>query len=187
MNVTEAQRRLLELCAIRVEEASVDWSLIARQAQFDGGLEDLWRGVTSEKSAAAKRSAMVLRRGLRDPASLARKVETELEAAARAGARLITVLDQEYPANLRLIPNLPPFLFYRGDLLEADALSVAVVGTRTASDDGLRRAARIRRMHHRQPARRRRGLPPRRWPRFPRGSDHLGPSALDRPVTRWPA
>ena len=111
MNVTEAQRRLLELCAIRVEQASVDWSLIARQAQFDGGLEAMWRGVTTEKSAAAKRSAMVLRRGLRSPASLARKVEAELEAAAQAGARLITVLDQEYPANPRLIPNLPPFLF----------------------------------------------------------------------------
>ena len=146
MNVTEAQRRLLELCAIRVEQASVDWSLIARQAQFDGGLEDLWRGVTTEKSAAAKRSAMVLRRGLRSPASLADKVEAELEAAAHVGARLITVLDQEYPANLRLIPNLPPFLFYRGDLLDADALSVAVVGTRTASDDGLRRATRMSRL-----------------------------------------
>lgn len=58
----------------------------------------------------------------------------------------MTVLDQEYPANLRLIPNLPPFLFYRGDLLDADALSVAVVGTRTASDDGLRRAARMSRL-----------------------------------------
>ena len=146
MNVTEAQRRLLELCAIRVEQASVDWSLIARQAQFDGGLEALWQGVTTEKSAAAKRSAVVLRRGLRSPASLADKVEAELEAAAHVGARLITVLDQEYPANLRLIPNLPPFLFYRGDLLDADALSVAVVGTRTASDDGLRRATRMSRL-----------------------------------------
>lgn len=146
MNVTEVQRRLLELCAIRVEQASVDWSLIARQAQFDGGLEDLWRGVTSEKSAAAKRSAIALRRGLRDPASLARKVEAELEAAAQAGARLITVLDQEYPANLRLIPNLPPFLFYLGELRDADALAVAVVGTRTASDDGLCRAARMSRL-----------------------------------------
>jgi hypothetical protein len=42
----------------------------------------MWRGATTEKSAAAKRSAMVLRRGLRDPASLADKVEAESEAAA---------------------------------------------------------------------------------------------------------
>ena len=78
MNVTEAQRRLLELWAIRVDQTSVDWSLIARQAQFDGGLDAIWRGVTTEKSAAARRSALVLRRGLRDPASLADKVEAEL-------------------------------------------------------------------------------------------------------------
>ena len=87
MNVTEAQRRLLELCAIRVEQASLDWSLIARQAQFDGGLEAMWRCVTTEKSAAAKRSAMVLRRGLRSPASLARKVEPSWKRRHRPGPR----------------------------------------------------------------------------------------------------
>ena len=34
MDVTERQRQLLTLCAIRVDGAGVDWSLIARQAQF---------------------------------------------------------------------------------------------------------------------------------------------------------
>jgi DNA processing protein len=38
-------------------------------------------------------------------------VDSELAAADSAGARLTTVLDSDYPANLRLIPNLPPFLF----------------------------------------------------------------------------
>jgi DNA processing protein len=146
MNVTEGQRRLLELCAIRVDRESVDWSLIARQAQFTDGLDALWQGIILEKSAAAKRSRPVLRRGLRDRAALAERVEEELAAAARAGARLVTVLNQDYPANLRLIPNLPPFLFVRGELLEADARSVAVVGTRDASPDGIRRAGRMSRL-----------------------------------------
>jgi DNA processing protein len=56
---------------------------------------------------------------------------------------LVTVLDSEYPANLRLIPNLPPFLFYRGELDEADVRSVAVVGTRDASAAGIRRARQM--------------------------------------------
>jgi hypothetical protein len=38
MVVTERRKRLLALCAIRVNKESVDWSLIARQAQFDEGL-----------------------------------------------------------------------------------------------------------------------------------------------------
>ncbi|WP_416070415.1 DNA-processing protein DprA [Streptomyces sp. ME02-6978.2a] len=40
---------------------------------------------------------------------------------------------------------MPPFLFYRGELDARDARSIAVVGTRQASEDGLRRAARMAR------------------------------------------
>jgi DNA processing protein len=52
------------------------------------------------------------------------------------GTRLVTVLDEDYPANLRRIYNRPPFLFVRGEVTEADARSVAVVGTRKASEKG---------------------------------------------------
>jgi len=41
--------------------------------------------------------------------------------------------------------NLPPFLFCRGELDQRDARSIAIVGTRQASEDGLRRAARMAR------------------------------------------
>jgi DNA processing protein len=68
----------------------------------------------------------ILRKGLRDPAPLAQRVDTELAAGAAVGVRLVTVMDRGYPANLRLIPNLLPFLFYRGEFREVDARSVAV-------------------------------------------------------------
>lgn len=143
MEVSEQQRRLLELCAIRVGRESVDWSLIARQAQNSGGLDDLYQGLITEKSAAAARSRPVLSSGLQHQDALAERVEAELDAASRARARLVTVLDEDYPANLRLIPNRPPFLFYRGELREDDARSVAVVGTRQATDAGIRRAGHM--------------------------------------------
>jgi DNA processing protein len=146
MEVTEQQRRLLELCAIRIDRESVDWSVIARQAQDPSGLDDLCQAIITEKSAAAEKSRPVLREGLRDPSAPAERVVAELEAASAAGAHLVTVLDRDYPANLRLIPNLPPFLFYRGELREDDARSVAVVGTREASPDGIRRAANMSRL-----------------------------------------
>jgi len=63
-----------------------------------------------------------------------------------ATAALVTVLDPEYPANLRLVPNLPPFLFVRGELRDEDVRSVAVVGTQEASRAGLGRAQRMPRM-----------------------------------------
>lgn len=146
MEITGNQRRLLELCAIRVDQESVDWSLIARQALDPAGMDLLWQGTIAEKSAAATRSRPVLRKGLRRQQALAERVDAELGAASGAGANLVTVLDPGYPANLRLVPNLPPFLFYRGNLTDDDTRSVAVVGTRTASPDGIRRAANMSRL-----------------------------------------
>ena len=146
MEVTEQHRRLLELCAIRIDRTSVNWSLIARQAQDPGGLDYLHQGIITEKSAAATRSLPVLSSGLRDLPALTKRVVAELDAASGVGARLVTVLDRDYPANLRLIPDLPPFLFYRGELRDDDAHSVAVVGTRQATDAGIRQAAHMSRL-----------------------------------------
>jgi len=146
MTITNDQRRLLALCAIRIGQESVDWSLIAREAQFPEGLDALWNGSIREKSAAAQRSLPILKAGIRKPDELFARVDTEVAAAETVGAALVTVLDPEYPANLRLVPNLPPFLFVRGELRDEDVRSVAVVGTREASQAGLRRAQRMSRM-----------------------------------------
>lgn len=137
------QRRLLALCALRIDHEHVDWSLIARQAQFPGGLDALWEGTVYEHGSAAEVSQRVLRRGIGQADELFARVDRELAAAEAVGARLVTVLDHSYPANLRLVPNLPPFLFIRGEVRQEDALSVAVVGTREASDAGIRRAKRM--------------------------------------------
>jgi DNA processing protein len=145
VEVDDRQRRLLALCAIRVDGQGVDWSLIARQAQFEEGLDALWAGHVFETSAAAARSLPVLHAALGDTAPLLKRVDAELAAASRVGAGLVTVLDEEYPANLRLVPNLPPFLFHQGAFTAADDLSVAIVGTRAATEPGILRATRMAR------------------------------------------
>jgi DNA processing protein len=71
--------------------------------------------------------------------------EAMIERMARQGDRLITVLDDDYPANLALVYDRPPFLFVRGQLLADDAHSIAVVGTRNASPEGLAQAGRLAR------------------------------------------
>ena len=58
----------------------------------------------------------------------------------KLGVRLITILDEDYPKNLRLVYNRPPFLWVRGALLPTDDRSIAVVGTRKASPEGLAQA-----------------------------------------------
>lgn len=54
-----------------------------------------------------------------------------------------TILDDDYPANLRVVFNPPPFIFFRGSLLPEDARGVAVVGTRRPSLEGQLRARRL--------------------------------------------
>lgn len=68
---------------------------------------------------------------------------SDLERWARAGIRMISVLDREYPSNLRMIHQRPPMLFLRGTLDPHDAVSVAVVGTRQATPQGLEQAREL--------------------------------------------
>lgn len=144
--LNEQQAQLLALCAIRVDGKSVDWSLLARCA-LKGQLDSLCAGDIPEQSQAARRAKPLLIEGLRgDPSERLRRVEEEMALAQKCEARLVTVLDPEYPQNLRTVRDLPPFLFYKGKLQSnADNRSVAVVGTRDASEMGVARAKRVAR------------------------------------------
>jgi DNA processing protein len=133
------QATVLALCAIK----GVNWNVIAREAQKPDGLVRLLDGQIGEKSSDALKTAEALASGLPDMPKHLDRAQTAIAAAGAAHAHLATVLDDDYPANLRLIFNLPPFLFYRGKLRRDDARSVAVVGTREASAEGLRRAERL--------------------------------------------
>ncbi|WP_233288864.1 DNA-processing protein DprA [Kitasatospora sp. MBT63] len=141
----ELHHDLLALCALKVGDTSVDWSLLARTCQTAAGIETVLGGDLPEQSSASRKSLPVLRSALPHLDAARERVAAELEAAERVGARLVTVLDEAYPANLRLIPNLPPFLFHLGELSVRDGRSVAVVGTRNCTEDGRRRAARMTR------------------------------------------
>jgi len=89
MTITNNQRRLLALCAIRIGQESVDWSLIAREAQFPEGLDALWNGSIRGKSAAAERSLSILKAGIRKPDELFARVDTEVAAAETVGVATV--------------------------------------------------------------------------------------------------
>ncbi len=62
----------------------------------------------------------------------------EITEWQRRGMRLLTVLDEGYPDNLRGVHDRPPLIFVAGRLESADARAIAVVGARDASPGGLR-------------------------------------------------
>lgn len=61
------------------------------------------------------------------------RVEREVEAVRRAGAKYLFHDRPDYPALLREIEGAPPILTFRGDLALAAQPCVAVVGARNAS------------------------------------------------------
>jgi DNA processing protein len=61
------------------------------------------------------------------------------------GIRVLTVLDPEYPRNLRGVHDRPPLIFVDGHLDPADERSVAVIGSRHASAGGRALAGEIAR------------------------------------------
>ena len=56
-----------------------------------------------------------------------------LEKVYEVGIKVTSLIDRDYPANLRQISDAPPVLYYKGTLIPADDLAIAVVGSRGAT------------------------------------------------------
>jgi DNA processing protein len=141
MRISHDQLDLLALCRVK----GVDWNLLAREAQRPGGLGRLRAGEVTEDTPAARENAALLVAAKDDLDHHRQAVLAEVRRPEEVDAQLVTVLDAEYPRTLRLIFNLPPFLFVQGTIREVDLRSVAVVGTRRATDLGIRRAVSMAR------------------------------------------
>jgi len=59
-----------------------------------------------------------------------------LKVTIKYGASVITREEENYPQNLLQIPAPPPLIYVRGELLSQDRLSLAVVGSRRATNYG---------------------------------------------------
>jgi len=64
-------------------------------------------------------------------------IRSETVGIGRIGMRRIARHDDEYPAQLRGVPEAPESLYVRGALAREDALAVAVVGSRLATEYGV--------------------------------------------------
>jgi DNA processing protein len=108
-----------------------------------------WSAVTEDVEAAGS-ALEVLRTGTAgqmplfqeggDAEHVADAAEEEIAAWEQEGMRFVTLLDPDYPAQLLTVHQRPPFLMMKGQLDERDARAVAIVGTRRASDDGVKAA-----------------------------------------------
>lgn len=72
------------------------------------------------------------------------RVDEELDAVEQAGARIVAIHEDEYPALLRSIPDPPPLLYVRGRFdHQADQYPIAIVGSRKCSHYGVEQSERF--------------------------------------------
>jgi DNA processing protein len=76
-------------------------------------------------------------------ASLTSRARTALAAAARRGIKVIAWNEPAFPAALLTLTDLPPALWYQGQLDALDDVAVAIVGSRAASAAAIETASRL--------------------------------------------
>ena len=72
-----------------------------------------------------------------------RVLDAELKLVDQMGARLVARSDADYPALLRHIPDPPPLIYQRGQLLADDAVALAIIGSRRCTQYGRQQADRV--------------------------------------------
>jgi DNA processing protein len=70
-------------------------------------------------------------------------VAAELALCRERNVSVIVESDEGYPSRLKEIPDPPGVLFVRGNIVPADGLAVAIVGTRHATHYGLAQTERL--------------------------------------------
>ena len=110
----------------------------------------LARFETPERILGAERSELLETKGIDEELADAvtnyrRSAETtkRIRAAKAADCATLAFTDPDYPANLKELAHMPPVLFMRGELVEADRQAAAIVGTRYPSNYGRQIAERL--------------------------------------------
>jgi DNA processing protein len=96
-----------------------------------------------EREAEADGQTSLLPNHPADEPELATAAAADLARWDAQGMRLVTVLDPDYPPNLKAVHDRPPILFIAGRTTPSDAKAVAVVGARKATTAGIEQATQI--------------------------------------------
>ncbi len=118
--------RAVLLALLRTRPEGLRWSEIAAEVALKGDASAVWDEYCDDGALVP------------DPERVSAIADATRELAEweSAGLRVLSVLDDDYPARLRDIREMPPFLFVSGSLL-ADDRGMSVVGSRRCSAQGL--------------------------------------------------
>ncbi len=100
-------------------------------------IEDIFTG-NIDKSQLSRPETNILRKIKKNKDMLLEQAEKELELIDRdESLKVVTILDKEYPEELKGIYDPPILLYIKGELKKEDIKSFAIVGTRTPTKHGM--------------------------------------------------
>ena len=130
---TARQERAALVALLRERPGERGWAEFVAGVLDAGGAVSVWQRLVPP--------VLVNPPGEADPLDAA---AAQIVGWADQGWRVLSILDEDYPARLRAIHQAPPVLFARGSVIRDD-VAVSVVGSRTASPRGLDIAAAVAR------------------------------------------
>ena len=103
-------------------------ALIEGGRRTGGYAEAIERAVTVRELVAAEHGLLA--------DELLDRAQLQIERWRGEGIGVLTMMDDDYPANLKALPNRPPLLFVAGRLQPTDRQSAAIIGSRRATSEG---------------------------------------------------
>lgn len=125
------EERAALVALLRTRPARLTWADITAEVQSRGSARAVWdhfhpAGLFDSVEAPVPQEA----------ASAITQAMHDIHAWRESGFGFLTFRDDDYPAQLREIHEMPPVLFHKG-ILVPDEIGVSVVGSRNASTKGL--------------------------------------------------
>lgn len=128
MNITE-RNILIWLNALGIGNSNIE-----KIIEYFYDLRDLW-----ESSSKEVNSIKGLRNEVKEKIIINRNyknIEKLFEDIEKQNLNIITIYDENYPLGLKYIPDNPKVLYTKGNEIEDDKLSIAIVGSRKATSYG---------------------------------------------------
>lgn len=119
---------------LRTRPAGMTWAQITAEVGDTGSARSVWDRLRQPSLFALADGA-----GPDDPL---RAAAEDIQKWSESRFRFLTFRDSDYPPQLRDVHQVPPVLFARGELASNES-AVSVVGSRSASDAGLRLAQTV--------------------------------------------
>ncbi|HMS66049.1 MAG TPA: DNA-processing protein DprA, partial [Ignavibacteria bacterium] len=101
--------------------------------------EDLFKSTINELKGIAGIEAnisLAILRSVKDKDRIFKEFDEIYKKACKYNFKLISILDKDYPENLKRIYDSPVLLYYKGRFSDKDKYSLSIVGTRNPTEYG---------------------------------------------------